>query len=111
MGKFSELDDHSFLSSSLVQPVAFDHFVWTTRAAKLNYCSARLNQGREFANCFSFKCSAPYLNESSSVAERQIPKLYVMGSAPIAKPQAQRRPNIRWIRVSGISASETNWMT
>jgi hypothetical protein len=37
---------------------------WTTQAATLNYCSARLNQGRESANCFSFKCSAPYLNGS-----------------------------------------------
>ena len=60
MGKFSELDDHSFFSSALVQ-------------------SAR-HRGL------------------SPVAERQIPKLYVMGSAPIAKSQVQRRPNIRWIR-------------
>ena len=57
------------LASSFPQrtkPVQVDpNAPWTTQAAKLNYCSARLNQGRDFANCFSFKCSAPYLNGSN----------------------------------------------
>lgn len=47
------------------KPVQVDpNAPWTTQPAKWNYCSARLQQGREFTNCFSFKCSAPYLNGS-----------------------------------------------
>lgn len=30
----------------------------------INACSKNLMQGRRFANCFSFKCGAPYLNNA-----------------------------------------------
>ena len=36
---------------------------WATSPTGLNACSKNLMQGRRFANCFSFKCSAPYLND------------------------------------------------
>lgn len=35
---------------------------WATSPTGFNACSKNLNQGRRFANCFSFKCGAPYLN-------------------------------------------------
>lgn len=42
--------------------------------ATLNHCSKNLNQGREFANCFSFKCGAPYVSNGVLVSDCSCPK-------------------------------------
>jgi hypothetical protein len=47
---------------------------WATSPATLNHCSKTLNQGRRFANCFSFKCGAPYLSNGVLVSDCSCPQ-------------------------------------
>lgn len=54
----------SFPQATALATVQNPHPAWTTQPATWNHCSASLNQGREFTNCFSFKCGAPHLNDS-----------------------------------------------
>ena len=48
--------------SSFPQLTTLNGNTWATSPTGINACSKTLMQGRRFANCFSFKCSAPYLN-------------------------------------------------
>lgn len=72
--------------SPFPQPSDANPPVWQTLPAKPHACSASLNQGREYANCFSFKCENIRTENGVELADCRCPLGEDVFSALPTKP-------------------------